>query len=350
MSKLNDISQNLDWKKQRILNFSSLTINKYNSLHSNNTMFHSLIFWNEVIFQKDVIYNWDLPTNEYLQWLYTESLSSTETTPLPLFFWQRYPTLVSFFISQAIDIPISFKKAKSLYSKTMIKPNLRFITMLMRHGRKSYINKVYSYALINLSKSFQNQTRALELTESWRIYYLVLYQFRFRGVPQVEDSTIESTPTQKDVSFNYSFKSRKFELYDSRNQRYSTTISESTPLLRVEEALYNNLLAYLPIFSFSIRKVDKLKRRHSRGKSGKYSVIWKYTPKYKRFTTVLWWLVRDIRFQKTRTLSARFSKSLYTLFFDKSTHLVYKLRNFVHNYVFQNYKKSLLKTLKSVST
>jgi len=336
--------------KRRILNVPSLISNRYTSLHSNADMFHYVIFWNEIILQKEIIRNWDLPTTNYLKWLYTESLCEPEANPLPLFFWQRYPTLVSFFMSQAIDIPISFQKAKSLYSKTMTKPNLRFITMLMRHGRKPYINKTYAYAMINLARAFQSQTQALDVNEHWRAYYLLFNQFRFIGLPKTEASTSTTSSTKPNSPFNYSSKFRKFELYDSRNQRYSTTVSEIIPLVRVEETLYNDLLTYLPVFSFSIRRVDKLKRRHSRGKSGKYSVIWKYTPKYKRFITVLWWLVRDIRFQKTRTFSARFSRSLYTLFFDKSTHLVYKLRNFVHNYVFQHHKKNLLKTLKSVST
>lgn len=39
------------------------------------------------------------------------------------------------------------------------------------------------------------------------------------------------------------------------------------------ELLFDEILTYLPSFSFFIKRVDKLKHRHSRGKSGKYEII-----------------------------------------------------------------------------
>ena len=42
-----------------------------------------------------------------------------------------------------------------------------------------------------------------------------------------------------------------------------------TPLTSVFE---EELSKYKPVFSFFIKKVDKLKRKHSRGKTGKYTV------------------------------------------------------------------------------
>lgn len=313
---------------------------QYMSLHPDTQLFQNVVFWNDVTHQDQLINNWDSPTFEYLNWLYFESLPEFEMPALPHFFWQRYTTLVAFFISQSVDIPIGFQKAKSLYGNTMSTPQLRFLTMLMRHGRKSYISRIYSKSMLSLTRSFQKQTNSLEISESWRMYYNLLSQFRF----------LQYSHTQiKLIQFYYSSNLSSFELTDSFGQLYSLNSIEVMPTIRMEELLYNELLTYLPVFSFTIKRVDKLKRRHSRGKSGNYSIVWKYTPKYKRFITVLWWFVRDIRFQKSRTFEGRVMKSLDTLFFDKSSHLIYRLRNFVHNYVFQHHKKTLLRNLKSVS-
>jgi hypothetical protein len=137
-------------------------------------------------------------------------------------------------------------------------------------------------------------------------------------------------------------------IIDKYDQSY-THIFHTVPGLRwFHELFFTEILRYLPIFSFYISKVDKRKRKHSRGKSGKYMMSWKYVPPYRRITVVLRWLVRDIRFQKSHTFQNSVLKSFQTLMFNSQSHLVYKLRNFVHLFVFQNYKKKLLKTLKSV--
>ena len=117
----------------------------------------------------------------------------------------------------------------------------------------------------------------------------------------------------------------------------------------VHNFFYDELENYKPTFSFYVRKVDKMKRKHSRGKTGKYVISWKYVPRYKRILTVLRWLVKDIRFQKPKTFQQRITISLETLLFSKKTHLVYQLRRFVHRFAYQSYKKTLLKTLRSTS-
>jgi hypothetical protein len=41
----------------------------------------------------------------------------------------------------------------------------------------------------------------------------------------------------------------------------------------VQYSFYRELLEYLPVFGFSVRKVDKLRRRHSRDRSSKHFII-----------------------------------------------------------------------------
>ena len=52
-----------------------------------------------------------------------------------------------------------------------------------------------------------------------------------------------------------------------------------------------------------------------------------------------------MQFQKASTLYKRIEKSLENFLFDKTNHLVYNLRQFVHRFVFNRYRKTLLKTL-----
>ena len=55
----------------------------------------------------------------------------------------------------------------------------------------------------------------------------------------------------------------------------------------LHDKLFQELLRYSPIFSFVVRQVDKRKFKHSRGKSGKHVVYWRYIPLYKRMLTVI---------------------------------------------------------------
>lgn len=281
------------------------------------------------------IEDWNDPTLPLLKRLYLDSIEEDVELGLTQMLWDQSPTLVSFFTSQMVDIPQSFRKSKSLYSDSMATPNLRIITMLMRHGRKTYMSKLYSHSLLALTSQIVNNNHLTSDVQTWRTCYNI-----FTNI--LVTRSISSAPSNV---FNRSLP--KLYTLDKFNQPYDSVKTETNVDYWVYNLVSEELYKYIPLFSFYIRKVDKMKRKHSRGKSGKYSIIWKYVPKYKRFITVLRWLVRDVRFQKSRTFSERLFRSLESLLFDKTSHLIYKLRNFVHFYVFQNYRKTLLRTLKS---
>ena len=177
---------------------------------------------------------------------------------------QVFPTLVSFFVFNRVDVPVCLQKAKSLYHPSLKYPKLRLLTMLMRHGRKPFVEKSVSGALTNLTSLFD--------------------------------------PQELDHSTNYikvSTYSWIHEIYKVPQFPWLTLNKRSTTFWWLHSLLYTEIIRYLPVFSFYVQRVDKLKRRHSRGKSGKYTIIWKFVPQYKRFLTVLRWLVKDIRFQNS---------------------------------------------------
>ena len=250
---------------------------------------------------------------------------------------QQSTTLVSFFALQLIDIPLCFQKTKSLYSATASVPKLRFLNMLMRHGKKAKMAKSYALALHAIALTASIKHRDVSSGLSWRYLYVAFNQVRF--TPNVSKLGVPS-PSLLPTALSLL----------SIDERPHTADTYHTP----EEDWFQNCLLdelerHLPVFSFFVKKVDKMKRKHSRGKTGKYSISWKYIPKYKRFIATLRWLTRDVRFQKAKTFDLRLLRSLETLLFDRQSHLVFKLRQFVHRFAYQNHKKTLLHTLKSTS-
>jgi hypothetical protein len=268
------------------------------------------------------------------------NLDQFETDPdlaLDTLFWYQYPTISSFFLMQRIDIPLCFRKAKSLYTSTMVTPQVRLVTMLMNSGRKAYVLKHYSTALSKLLNTGHTTSTPESGHLQWRSYYKILAQVKF-------------LPTHSASSkYLYAQRFNSLNMIDEYQQSYTDSSYEAKSTLRAQSYLYREWFKFLPLFNFYVKKVDKLKRKHSRGKSGKYAINWKYVPKYRRFVTVLRWFVKDVKFQKSRTFDQRLLKSLEILLYDSSSSLVHKFRQFVHTYVFQNHKKTLLKTLRSVS-
>ena len=258
---------------------------------------------------------------------------------LNVVFLKKAPTLSSFFASQMIDIPLKLQNTPSLYHSTVSTPHLRIITTVMRQGRKSYIARGYSLTLNKLYSRHINESKgnASYLFSDWRLLHSILSSSEVR----YRENTISFTPTARSndvVTFQ-----------DKYSQSHSNVDYNVIDLQWFQEALVDEIEKHIPVFSFYVKKVDKLKRKHSRGKTGKYSIAWKYVPLYRRYLTVVRWLVRDVRFQKSRTIFERLDKSLETFLLNPKSHLVYRLRQFVHTFVFQNYRKTLLKTLKSTS-
>lgn len=261
---------------------------------------------------------------------YFNSLEEEVDPVIDIFYVRGEPTLVNFFSLQMIDIPKPFSRAKSLYRADVNKPKLRFLNMITRHGKKAKVSKAYAYALTSITNDFYTISSKQNESADWKYIYSALNQLHI----------LYATKRVSTSFFPYSTKYSDYHF-----KRYYLVGNETS----VQDTLFESLLDYVPIFTFYVKKVDKLKRRHSRGKSGKYSIAWKYVPKYRRLLTTIRWLAKDVRIQKAKTLNLRLLKSLETFMFDRDSHLIPRLRQFVHSFVFQNHKKNLLKTLKATS-
>lgn len=253
----------------------------------------------------------------------------------------NYPlTLKQFFILQNVDTPSLLKQRRSKFRTELTLPTTQLIGMLAKHGLH----------------------RRIRISYLW-VYYTLVQQLLFPHVnlnqPQTTRSIInliKSQPLQIDPA-SLPVKTLRLtqpvdynNIYDIQPWRFNHNFDQNVIALETQTTInsffFNHLKRYIPIFTMKTQKVDKMRFKHSRGKSGKYLVSWKYVPRYKRLGVVLRWLTEDITLQKASTFRLQILKAHQTLLTNPSNSLLNKNRNYVHKYVYTRYRNTLLRTLK----
>lgn len=111
---------------------------------------------------------------------------------------------------------------------------------------------------------------------------------------------------------------------------------------------FNNFLSILNsnispnffIFSFFSVKLDKNRKKNSRGKIPNYFLLWKYLPVYKRTNAFLKLLYKELKFLKFNN----FKTKLFNLFlniFKNNKFFIKYYQNFINNLIFKKYMSSL---------
>ena len=123
-------------------------------------------------------------------------------------------------------------------------------------------------------------------------------------------------------------------------------------LLKTNEFTINNILTqnfkkFNYLFSFYIYKVDKQIYKNSRGKSGKYTFVWKYLAPYKRNFLIMHWLSKEVRISSGKTLQERLDTVLKNFVFNTHSTWIWKIKKFSLNYVYYNLRRTLGETYKT---
>ena len=252
------------------------------------------------------------------------------SAPLDEFSFIRHSTVTSFFSALMVDMPLCFQKSKSLFSRTFELPFLKMTNMVMRAGKMAKVLKYLSWSFANVLHRVTpllSPTEYLEWSDFYTLY--VISSFSARG----------------EISSGY------FEAEMTLAAKNATEERGLTPenSFLIKTYLFEQLSDIAPSFSFYVRRLDKSVRKNSRGKSGKYVLIWKYVPQFRRVYTTLRWLIQDFHFQRSRTFTERWVKALETFLLVPKQSLIGRMRKFLHFWVFENFKKTLLKTLRSTS-
>jgi len=303
-----------------------------------------------------------------------------EELPFENFVYLKKSSFISFFINNMVDIPICFKKSPSLRYRSFELPILKFSNFLMQKGKREKIVRALFFAANSMFTKFKLSSRSDDLLFSnWLQYYAVFnYFFIFENpveglfqFPKIETTEKVEDADSADYDNDENTDPREeteVEMYDYDREIH---ISNFNPSLSGVDLLWNayvfedykivnntyflktyllsHLNKTLPVFLYYICSVDKNVKKYSRGKSGKYAFIWKYVPPYKRLKAATKLIAREVKFSPFRRLSDRISCTLNDIALNPTSSFVWRAKVFSHNYVFKNYRKTLMSTLRTSS-
>ena len=252
-----------------------------------------------------------------------------EVNPIDSFLFLRKSTVTSFFMMSLVDMPISLKKSKSLYVKTFEIQSLKLSNLLMRSGKRGLILNTLTKVLNTLSSKWNYLTKPLDSSVQWFELYYALINLNLNKRFLANSSVLEASDDVLGEGI----------VYKNRLETKNTNFFKDVLMTHFED--------FYPLFNFYIQKTDKSKIKNSRGKVSKLKLLWKYVPPYKRFYQALRWLLKDLKFQKSNSFNVRLFNVFETFCLTPQLSFLWKLRNFVHFYVFRNFKKTLLRTLRS---
>lgn len=301
------------------------------------------------------------------------------------FFFIRKFSFINFFLNNLVDVPICFKKSKSLKTKNFELPLLKLSNFFMRKGKREKILRFIFLSLKNLFLKLKNNGFIKDTFNfSWLDTYLTLNEISFQKKDDRKDKIstfLIDTETERvelknylatklnssdendfwnvkniDKIYEIDFTSDKKVLNEKKlnyKVNFQTDIINTGKLPNFEfftkTFLINNLAKLSPIFSFFIYSVDKNIRKFSRGKSGKYSFVWKYIAPYKRLQLGMRLFSKDVKFYPHKKYQDRLLNSFHLLINEHQKTNAWKIKNFSYNFVFKNFRKSLMVSLKTLS-
>lgn len=238
-------------------------------------------------------------------------------------------TFTNFFKSSNVDVPRCFRKTKTIRRPINEVEILKLNNYLMRHGKRS---KTFKFLSNSLNTSFDK--------------YIDENRFEFLTYPNWKELFL---------TLNYmSYSSSKYQIFNRSSIEFDNygykLLPEGSHLnfkWLLNPVIVDNIYNMLPMFSFYIYKVDKKIFKNTRGKSGKFTFIWKYVAQYKRSFLVMHWLMKEMRLKPGRSLQNRVDGAIESLVFTPKKTWIWKVKKFSHNYVYYNCRKSLAETYRT---
>jgi len=265
----------------------------------------------------------------------SSNYSEQDTSFLNDYIYLRNSSFINFFLNNMIDVPICFKKSISLKTKNFELPLLKFSNFLMWEGKREKILHILFKSFKNFFNMFKfNNLINFNEDTNWLFLYISTNNFNLNYYNKII------------FNLNYNF-------VNSLNLTYSNTFFNNeksiNTLFFIKNYLYFLISKVSPIFSYFIYSVDKNIRKFSRGKSGKYTFIWKFIAPYKRIKLATRFIIKDIKFFQSKKFQERLIKTFENLYFFPEKSFSWRSKIFSHNYVFKNFRKSLMSSLKTTS-
>ena len=119
---------------------------------------------------------------------------------------------------------------------------------------------------------------------------------------------------------------------------FNSVFLKPTPLVRL--SLFELSTDFL--FTFKFHKINKLIRKYSRRRSGKYKIVFSYIMPYKRFLFLVKLFEKEVKFNHNQTFSRRLD-SVLTKFMQLNTlPLILNLIKFLNIYVFRKLRSKAI--------
>lgn len=281
--------------------------------YQSNSLFYKQRF--TYLLKSDLVNSISIDTNTYNTELDKDSVFS---------FVQTVP-FTTFFKSNSIDVPKCFSKSYSLtrqQNKTQI---LKLVNYIMVHGNKQKPLNTLMSVLDSFNFNINNPMTQL----SWKSIF-VFFTYNLTHERPKNSFFIKNPDQGDDESLFYG-------------------LSDFTTKNTYNNFLFKKLKQLEPIFLFYIYKVDKSIFKNSRGRSGKFTFIWKYITPYKRSLIIYHWLVKELKIVNKKTLEDRLNFLIRQVIFDRNNTWIYKIRKFSYNYVYYNCRYTLARNYRTTT-
>ena len=232
---------------------------------------------------------------------------------------------INFFKLNQIDVPSCFKKSSSLKRKHDLKPVIKFSNYIMHKGLKLTCLKGLVRAINTATQplcSFNTFTSWKNLFLFFSLNTLTNYRYNKFHIKSPDNNDDESS----------------YKNIDDFSNNYG-----------MEKVFFKKLSKFKPIFLFYIYKVDKSIFKNSRGRSGKFTFIWKYVASYKRLNIVYHWINKELKTVNKRNFQERLDFMVSQVIFHPQHTWVHRIRKFSYNYVYYNCRNTLAKTYRTTT-
>lgn len=233
----------------------------------------------------------------------------------------------SFFKDISIDTPRCFTNSYSLKRDINKHYIYKLNNYVMRGGKANKTYTMILKSMLAIQSGYETINMQSPVFTNWMSIYVALSYINVSGSYSKFSDNINST----DVC------GRRIDeigiVHGNRNDCRLT--------------LMGNFKMLEPMFLFYIYKVDKNIYKNSRGRSGKFTFLWKYIAPYKRRHLVMSWLMKEVKMQPGRDLYSRINSVLTTAINDPNSTFISKIRKFSYNYVYYNCRRTLAETYRT---
>ena len=319
-----------------------LEVLKYKTRLQMSSINYEVVYYQNFVLQRLTehnTYNKGLPKHDLL----LSSTADNSTRKLRSSFNHLRATRFDFFFRRnGIDIPKCFKRSKSLRRQQHGLLFLRLVNFFMRRGLRIRTITLFTRLLRSLNTDIEIKALSSYTNiHSWQQLFLLLTKV----IP-------ESTQ-------NYAYMMRPFTTHPMKVKKYAWRLTDQTYLtdtsripkspLCPQTALFERIRKIEPLYNFYVYRVAKKIYKNTRGKSGRYTFIWKYIAPYKRTFITYYWLFKELKLKTDKQITRRILRMFTLLLFKPNVLWASRVARFSVLYVYRDCRVTLAETYRSVT-